>query len=43
MIDYISWEHYEADRSKVSVWEAVGFGLVFFGMLAVVGLSILIF
>ena len=43
MIDYISWEHYEADRSRVSVWEAIGFGLVFFGSLVAVGLAILIF
>lgn len=27
---YISWEHYEADRSRVRVWKMVGFGLVLF-------------
>ena len=43
MKNYFSWEHYEADRSRVSVWEVIGFGLVFFGMLAVVGLVVLIF
>ena len=43
MKNYFSWEHYEADKSRVSVWEAIGFGFVFFGMLAVAGLSILIF
>ena len=43
MVNYISWEHYEADRSRVSVWEAIGFGLVFLGTLAVVGLAVLIF
>ena len=41
--DYISWEHYEADRSRVSVWKEVGFGLVFWGLSAIIGLSILIF
>ena len=43
MIDYISWEHYEADRSRVSVWEAIGFGFVFFGVLVMWGLAVLIF
>ena len=42
-MEYISWEHYEADRSRVSVWEVVGFGLVFFGFLSAAGLAILIF
>ena len=42
-IDYISWEHYEADRSRVSVWEAIGFGLVFAGTILLAGLAVLIF
>ena len=42
MKNYFSWEHYEADRSRVSVWEAIGFGLVFAGTIMVAGLSIII-
>lgn len=43
MKQYISWEHYEAEKSRTSVWEAVGFGLVWFGVVVMVGLAILIF
>lgn len=42
MKDFISWEHYEADR-EASIKDYVGFGLVFVGSLVVIGLAILNF
>lgn len=41
-MDYISWEHLEADR-EAGIKDYVGFGLVFVGTLVVIGLAILIF
>jgi len=40
-MNYISWEHYEADRDA-TVWDYVHFGLVFTGTIVLAGLAILI-
>ena len=42
-MNYISWEHYEAEKDKAWIKDFLGFGLVFFGALVLVGLAVLIF
>ena len=41
MKNFISWEHYKADQDKKRVKEFLGFGLVFFGAIVLLGLAII--